>query len=173
MTPEVELQRAGACSTAENATVLQARLYCDYMRRIEAAKTSGQAVRENLQLLAEFFNTSRRVIYSESADDLLLAAKTLHFVMQQIVLPKFAALSPEPPEPIEKSIFDDYDAEQDAQAGYVDETADRWLICKQNVEAVKSCPYLLRELTLTPGPREKTILYRLSRATRPPALFPC
>ncbi|MFR9155989.1 MAG: hypothetical protein ACLVJ1_10610 [Oscillospiraceae bacterium] len=88
-------------------TVLQARLYCDYMRRIEAAKTSGQAVRENLQLLAEFFNTSRRVIYSESVDDLLLAAKTLHFTMQQIVLPKFAALSPEPPEPIEKSIFDD------------------------------------------------------------------
>lgn len=90
----------------------------------------------DMEELAEFFNTSRRVIYSESVDDLLLAAKTLHFAMQQIVLPKFAALSPEPPEPIEKSIFDDYDAEQDAQAGYVDETADRWLICKQNVEAV-------------------------------------
>ena len=117
MTPEVELQRAGACSTAENVTVLQARLYCDYMRRIEAAKTSGQAVRENLQLLAEFFNTSRRAIYKENLGDLLLAAKTLHFVMQQIVLPKFAALSPEPPEPIEKSIFDDYDAEQDASKG--------------------------------------------------------
>lgn len=87
MTPEVELQRAGACSTAETVTVLQARLYCDSMRRIEAAKTSGQAVRENLQLLAEFFNTSRRVIYRESVDDLLLAAKTLHFTMQQIVLP--------------------------------------------------------------------------------------
>ena len=140
--------------TAENVTVLQARLYCDYMRRIEAAKTSGQAVRENLQLLAEFFNTSRRVIYSESVDDLLLAAKTLHFAMQQIVLPKFAALSPEPPEPIEKSIFDDYDAEQDAQAGYVDETADRWLICKQNVEAVTRLAIRVLRESYTDAQRE-------------------
>ena len=138
MTPEVELECAGACSTPETVTVLQARLYCDYMRRIEAAKTSGQAVRENLQLLAEFFN----------------ASKTLHFVMQQIVLPKFAALSSEPPEPIEKSIFDDYDAEQDAQAGYVDETADRWLICKQNVEAVTRLAIRVLRESYTDAQRE-------------------
>ena len=154
MTPEVELQRAGACSTAETVTVLQARLYCDSMRRIEAAKTSGQAVRENLQLLADFFNTSRRIIYSASVDDLLLAAKLLHFTMQQIVLPKFAVLSPEPPEPIVKSIFDDYDADQDALAGYVDETADRWLICKQNVEAVTRLAIRVLRESYTDAQRE-------------------
>ena len=74
--------------------------------------------------------------------------------MQQIVLPKFAALSPEPPEPIEKSIFDDYDAEQDAQAGYVDETADRWLICKQNVEAVTRLAIRVLRESYTDAQRE-------------------
>ena len=154
MTPEVELECAGACSTAETVTVLQARLYCDYMRRIEAAKTSGQAVRENLQLLAAFFDTSRRAIYRENLGDLLLAAKTLHFVMQQIVLPKFSILSPEPQEPVEKSIFDDYDAEQDALEGYVDETADRWLICKQNIEAVTRLAIRVLRESYTDAQRE-------------------
>lgn len=117
-------------------TVLQARIYCDYMRRIAAAKTTGQALRENLQLLAAFFNAPRRVVYNESVGDLVLAAKLLHFTMQQIVLAKFAILSPEPAEKVEKSVFDDYDEEQDALAGFVDETKDQWLMCARNIEAV-------------------------------------
>lgn len=117
-------------------TVLQARIYCDYMRRIETEKTAGRAVQDNIQLLAAFFNVPRREIYSESIEALMLAAKMLHITMQQIVLPKFAILSTEPIEPAEKSIFDKYDEEQDAKAGYTDETRDQWAVCKANIEAV-------------------------------------
>ena len=50
-------------------------------------------------------------------------AKTLHIIMQEIVLPEFGQLAEDAP-PLEKSVFDEYDAIMDAAEGWEDEDAD-------------------------------------------------
>ena len=78
---------------------------------------------------------SMREIEQMNISDVLIAAKTIHFVMQEIVRPKFLELDPTngaDQEPQEKSAFDDYDAEN----GYTDapEDVNIWRVCKENTD---------------------------------------
>lgn len=93
----------------------------------------------NQRIIKAAFNDeiSMREIEQMNIADVLVAAKTIHFIMQEIVRPKFLELDPtggEELETPEKSAFEDYDIEN----GY-DETPDKlniWRICKENTDRV-------------------------------------
>ena len=70
--------------------------------------------------------------------DQLKAAKAVHFVMQEVITPKFLELNPERPEQQEASAFDEYDEEE----GYNEEaeTESVWRVLRENVDrVVKLC----------------------------------
>lgn len=64
----------------------------------------------------------------------LTATNIIHYVMQNIVVSKFNELSTEPPEPVKKSVFKEYDREQ----GYEDEEDEenRWKALKESVDRI-------------------------------------
>lgn len=95
----------------------------------------------NAQIIKILFDVPESVILQADVMEQLAAAKTIHFVMQDIVTPKFLELNPERPEliPEEKSAFDAYDEEN----GYNDlpeNTKNVWQICRDNLDRiVKLC----------------------------------
>ena len=105
------------------------------MRRVENAETAAEAVWGNLKLLAAVLHISRKTIYLGSIEEALTMAKTLHIIMQEIVLPEFGQLAEDAP-PLEKSVFDEYDAAMDAAEGWEDEDADKWLAIQNNLDAL-------------------------------------
>lgn len=64
----------------------------------------------------------------------LTATNIIHYVMQNIVVSKFNELSTEPPEPVKKSAFEEYDREE----GYEDEedAENRWKALKESVDRI-------------------------------------
>ena len=65
--------------------------------------------------------------------EVMVTAKSIHFVMQQVITPKFLELMDEPVEQ-ETSAFDDYDREN----GYDEEDTQRniWQVCSDNIDRV-------------------------------------
>lgn len=100
-----------------------------------------KAFEANIQILKEMFDVTTRQLKQGDAMELLAAAKSVHFVMQDIVTLKFLELNPERPETVEqeKSAFDEYDEEN----GYNDEIEEQhniWKTCRENVDrVVKMC----------------------------------
>lgn len=64
----------------------------------------------------------------------LTATNIIHYVMQNTVVSKFNELSTEPPEPVKKSAFEEYDREE----GYEDEedAENRWKALKESVDRI-------------------------------------
>lgn len=113
------------------------RAYCDLM-----SKNTNYDMLENMyfnmRMLQELYaeRPTMEELKTVQVSQMLYATNALHFVMQQIVTPKFNELSDEKPEEIEKSIFDDYDAEN----GYLDEERKNdgsiWNALKENVDRI-------------------------------------
>lgn len=95
----------------------------------------------NAQIIKILFDVPESVILQADVMEQLAAAKTIHFVMQDIITPKFLELNPERPELVseEKSAFDEYDEEN----GYNDlpeNNKNVWQICRENLDrVVKLC----------------------------------
>lgn len=118
-------------------TVSQYRKYMEIMERDDGAGAAA-AMRLNEAVLKTVFNVSSRELNRAEVVDYLTAAKTIHFVMQEIITKKFLDLNPEHPEKQEKSAFDDYDEEN----GYneADSVVSIWRTCRDNVDrVVKLC----------------------------------
>lgn len=113
------------------------RKYLEIMERNDGDNVAA-AVRMNGEILKAVFNVPSREIEQAEAVDFLTAAKTVHFVMQEIVAKKFLDLNPESQEEQEASAFDAYDEEN----GYNDleNSASIWRTCIENVDrVVKLC----------------------------------
>ena len=116
------------------------RRYTEIMERDED-ESFVKAFEANIQILKEMFDVTTRQLKQGNAMELLAAAKSVHFVMQDIVTLKFLELNPERPETVEqeKSAFDEYDEEN----GYNDEIEEQhniWKTCRENVDrVVKMC----------------------------------
>lgn len=117
-------------------TVEQYRAYTEYME-----KNSGDDVRSafqfNAAIMKMIFGISEREVMKADVVEQLTTAKMIHFVMQQIITPKFLELNPERPDQIEqeKSAFDEYDEEN----GYNEEDQDDrniWQVCRDNLDRV-------------------------------------
>lgn len=117
-------------------SVSQYRKYMEIMERSDGAGAMA-AVRMNEEILKNVFCVSSRELKKAEVADFLTAAKTIHFVMQEIITKKFLDLNPDHPEQ-EASAFDEYDEEN----GYndADNAVSLWQTCRENVDRiVKLC----------------------------------
>lgn len=90
-----------------------------------------------MEIIKMIFGISEREIAKVTIEEQLTVAKTIHFVMQNIITKKFLELNQDRPEQVkkEKSAFEEYDEEN----GYNNDekTAENeWTICKDNIDRV-------------------------------------
>lgn len=133
--PEIYITCDGERCFVNEITVGQYRNYIDLMKKNDSEKLS-RAMWFNLKIAQEIFKNRMSLEQLGEADvvDVMVAAKTVHFTMQEIITPKFLELMDEPPVEQEESLFDDYDREN----GYVEEETQRsmWEICADNIDRV-------------------------------------
>ncbi len=113
------------------------RKYMEIMERNDGEDVAA-VMRMNSEILKAVYSVPLREIEQAEAVDFLTAAKTVHFVMQEIIAKKFLDLNPENPEEQEASAFDEYDEEN----GYNDleNSVSIWRTCIENVDrVVKLC----------------------------------
>lgn len=120
------------------------RRYTEIMERNESG-SAQDAFEANVQILSEVFGISSRKVEQAEVEDVTAAAKQIHFLMQEVITPKFLNLNPEHPERVEKekSLFDEYDEEN----GYTEEETQEsiWKVCRENTDrVVKLCIRLLK-----------------------------
>lgn len=120
-----------ACCVVDHVTVQQALQYTRLMQLMESQKKRRERVFVNIKIVQMFFGLHEHQVKDAQLLEVLAAAKGLHFLMQSVVLPKFAVLSDGTVER-EASAFDEYDREN----GYEDEAPDPWKIHEENIEAV-------------------------------------
>lgn len=138
--PELTLEGDTDEFVCSSVTVGMYRRYTEIMEQNER-ELAADAFEANNQILKEVFGVTMRQLRQCGVIELLSAAKSVHFAMQDIVTPKFLELNPEQPEEVvqEKSAFDDYDEEN----GYTDEEEEEtglWAACRENVDrVVKIC----------------------------------
>lgn len=121
------------------------RRYTEIMERNDGG-FAREAMEANVQIVAEIFSVPSLKVQKADAEDVMTAAKQIHFIMQDVILPKFLELNPERPEMVEKekSAFDEYDEEN----GYNDDGEEEkhfWKVCRENVDrVVKLCIRILK-----------------------------
>ena len=103
----------------------------------------ASAFQFNAAIMKMIFGISEREVLKADVAEQLATAKMIHFVMQDIITPKFLELNPNRPDEVEqeKSAFDDYDEENgynEAEKQMLDENI--WKVCRDNVDrVVKLC----------------------------------
>lgn len=121
---------------SDHITVEQLKRYASVMKEDEQAGDRPQAaVRSMARLLPDVYkNTRPAEILQAPVIQVVTAAKTLHFTMQNVVIPKIETLSDEPEVEREASAFDGYDREE----GYEDEEEEGnlWDSCLEAVEVI-------------------------------------
>ena len=103
----------------------------------------ASAFQFNAAIMKMIFGISEREVLKADVAEQLATAKMIHFVMQDIITPKFLELNPNRQDEVEqeKSAFDDYDEENgynEAEKKLDDENI--WKVCRDNVDrVVKLC----------------------------------
>lgn len=134
-------QQEYAC---KSITVRMYRRYTEIMER-DNSRSAQEAIEADAQILAEIFGITVRDAQAADVVEMLVAAKAIHFMMQEVITTKFLDLNPEHPEQVarEESAFDEYDEEN----GYNDgqEEKDIWRVCRENVDRIiKLCIRILK-----------------------------
>lgn len=128
----ITLRNGQACCMMDKITVRQAKRYTEIM--LETPDNIQAAVKSATRLLPDIFGSLRPadVIHAD-VQEVVTAVKSLHFVMQEVVLPKFRILSEEPEIEREASAFDEYDEEN----GYTElDEINAWETCRENIESI-------------------------------------
>lgn len=118
------------------------RTYTELMEKNNGDDVSS-AFQFNAAIMKMIFGISEREVLKADVAEQLATAKMIHFVMQDIITPKFLELNPNRPDEVEqeKSAFDDYDEENgynEAEKQLDDENI--WKVCRDNVDrVVKLC----------------------------------
>ena len=133
MIPEIYIACGSERYFVNSITVGQYRKYTKLMKQNDGGNLSD-ALFFNQKIAQEIFGSRMSLEELGETDivEVMVAAKSIHFVMQEIITPKFLELMDEPVEQ-EKSAFDDYDREN----GY-DEIDRRniWEVCSDNIDRV-------------------------------------
>lgn len=132
--PEIRIDCGEEKFFVSSITVGQYRKYAELMRKNSSERLSD-AMFFNQKIAQEVFDSKMSLEELGKTDviEVLTAAKTIHFVMQDVVTPKFLELMDEPIEK-EESAFDDYDRDN----GYdeVDQQRNVWEVCSDNIDRV-------------------------------------
>lgn len=103
----------------------------------------ASAFQFNAAIMKMIFGISEREVLKADVAEQLATAKMIHFVMQDIITPKFLELNPNRPDEVEqeKSAFDDYDEENGYNEAEKQLDAENiWKVCRDNVDrVVKLC----------------------------------
>lgn len=134
--PELRLTCGEKEYFCTSISVEQYRRYTEIMEKNESDDIRD-AIEANTLILMDVFGARQKEIEEADAEEVLTAAKTIHFLMQDVITMKFLELNPERPEAVEqeKSVFDDYDEEN----GYneIEAPAENlWRICRENVDRI-------------------------------------
>ena len=81
-------------------SVRQYRRYTEIMEQ-NVTESIEDAVEANARILSEIFGVPMTQIRKMDAEDVMTAAKQVHFVMQDVITQKFLDLNPEHPELVE------------------------------------------------------------------------
>jgi len=96
-----------------NCAAISVKMYRRYTEIMERNNSDSirDAVEANIQIVMEVLGVSSQLVQKAEAEDVLAVAKQIHFLMQDVITPKFLELNPEHPEKVEeeKSAFDEYD----------------------------------------------------------------
>lgn len=114
------------------------RAYTELMEKNSGDDVSS-AFQFNATIMKMIFDISERTVLKADVAEQLATAKMVHFVMQDIITPKFLELNPNRPDEVEqeKSAFDDYDEENgynEAEKQLDEENI--WKVCRDNVDRV-------------------------------------
>lgn len=114
------------------------RAYTELMEKNSGDDVSS-AFQFNATIMKMIFGISERTVLKADVAEQLATAKMVHFVMQDIITPKFLELNPNRPDEVEqeKSAFDDYDEENgynEAKKQLDEENI--WKVCRDNVDRV-------------------------------------
>lgn len=117
-------------------TVGQYRKYAGLMK-INSSERLSDALFFNQKIVQEVFSSRMSLDELGETDivEIMVATKSIHFMMQDIITPKFLELMDDEPVEVEKSAFDDYDREN----GYEEETDQQrniWEVCSDNIDRV-------------------------------------
>ncbi len=141
MTPEISLTlENGKELTASTITVGTYRKYCELMEKADDFTEKSDVVFISSQIIREVFRNqiSIREINDLDAETVFATAKTIHFVMQEIVAPKFLELMSDKDkqevEAVEKSAFDDYDEAEGYNSDLQKQNV--WRTCKENIDRI-------------------------------------
>lgn len=110
--PEIVLTCGDVEHVRTSVTVEQYRAYTELMEK-NAGEDAKSAFWFNAEIMKMIFGISKKEVMKADVVDQLAAAKTIHYIMQEIITPKFLELNPDRPDQIEqeKSAFDEYDRE--------------------------------------------------------------
>ena len=137
--PEISIIcRNGKVYETNIITVQAFRTYADLMEKKE--KSGAADMLENMyyhkRILQGVFDPPPTMAELDTVGmkQFLTATNIIHYVMQNVVIEKFNELSAEPPEPVKKSAFEEYDKEE----GWEDEedTENRWRALKDSVDRI-------------------------------------
>lgn len=133
--PELTLECGQKEHVCMKVTVEKYRAYTELMEK-NSGDDAVDALIFNMEIMKMIFGVSKKEIMKADVIEQLAAAKTIHFVMQEIITPKFLELNPKKVEiEQEESAFDEYDKEH----GYDEELENSesiWKVCKDNVDRV-------------------------------------
>lgn len=134
MIPEIYIACGNEKYFVNSITVGQYREYAKLMKKNNGGKLSDTLF-FNQKIAQEIFGSRMSLEELGRTDivEVMVAAKSIHFVMQEIITPKFLELMDEPVEQ-EASAFDDYDREN----GYdeIETQRDIWEVCSDNIDRV-------------------------------------
>lgn len=110
------------------------RMYMEIMSKTEGCERADMLY-YNMRIIQVVFenNISLRELESMDIVELMTTVKTIHFVMQEIITPKFQTLQGGQQIIIEESAFDDYDMEN----GYeTEDDRNIYEICLENTDMI-------------------------------------
>ena len=103
--PEIVLTCGDAEHVRTSVTVEQYRAYTELMEK-NAGEDAKSAFWFNAEIMKMIFGISKKEVMKAVAVDQLVAAKTIHYIMQEIVTPKFLELNPDRPDHTEQEKSD-------------------------------------------------------------------
>lgn len=110
------------------------RMYAQEMKKHEQRQLGySDGMQINVSVIGRILKKSRAEVTREDLVKLIVATDALQLTVLEIVLPAIAAMIPN--EEQEKSIFDDYDAAEDAAAGEP-ERPGLWESVERNLDAI-------------------------------------
>lgn len=134
--PEIYIPCKDEKYFVNSITVGQYRKYAQLMK-INSSEKLSDALFFNQKIVQDVFGSrmSLEELGETDITEVMVAAKSIHFVMQNVITPKFLELMDDEPVEQETSAFDEYDREN----GYEDadeQKRNMWEVCSDNIDRV-------------------------------------